>query len=97
MPRDVTENKGYIIENQYNVGDIIKAAAVVGAVEAVALRSTPLIDLVFILHIVPNGEIRVTGNFTKIWSRAHLNISVAYKEDLARVVFIIRETLDQLA
>jgi len=90
---------GFIImmENQYNVGDVIKAAGIAGGVEAVNLRRTLLRDLDGILHIVPNGEIRVTGNFTKTWSRAHLNISVAYKEDLDRVMSIIREIWEELA
>jgi len=86
-----------MIENQYNVGDVIKVAGVVGVVEAVNLRRTLLRDLDGILHIVPNGEIRVTGNYTKLWARAHLNISVAYKEDLDRVMSIIRKTWEELA
>ena len=86
-----------MIENQYNVGDVIKVASVVGVVEAVNLRRTLLRDLDGTLHIVPNGEIRVTGNYTKLWARAHLNISVAYKEDLDRVMSIIRKTWEELA
>jgi len=86
-----------MIENQYNVGDVIKVASVVGVVEAANLRRTLLRDLDGTLHIVPNGEIRVTGNYTKLWSRAHLNISVAYKEDLDRVMSIIRKTWEELA
>lgn len=90
---------GFIImmENQYNVGDVIKVAGIAGGVEAVNLRRTLLRDLDGILHVVSNGEIRVTGNFTKMWSRAHLNISVAYKEDLDRVMSIIREIWEELA
>jgi small conductance mechanosensitive channel len=86
-----------MIENQYNVGDVIKVAGASGVVEAVNLRRTLLRDLDGTLHIVPNGEIKVTGNFTKIWSRAHLNISVAYKEDLDQVMSIIRKTWEELA
>jgi small-conductance mechanosensitive channel len=90
----LTESKSHIIQNQYNVGDIIKAAAVVGLVEAVDLRSSSLTDPVGILIIVPDGEIRVTCDFTKILSTVHLNINIAYKEELARVVSIISKTRD---
>jgi small conductance mechanosensitive channel len=86
-----------MIENQFNIGDVIRIADVAGGVEAVNLRRTMLRDLDGILHIVPNGEIRVASNFTKMWSRAHLNISVAYKEDLDRVMAIIREIWEELA
>ena len=86
-----------MIENQYNVGDVIRVADVAGGVEAINLRRTLLRDLDGILHVVPNGEIRVASNFTKMWSRAHLNISVAYKEDLDQVMSIIRHTWEELA
>ena len=95
--KDLIAGLVIMIENQYNVGDVIKVASVVGVVEAVNLRRTLLRDLDGTLHIVPNGEIRVTGNYTKLWSRAHLNISVAYKEDLDRVMSIIRKTWEELA
>ncbi|GAH81742.1 unnamed protein product, partial [marine sediment metagenome] len=78
---------GFIIllENQYNVGDVVRIADIAGGVEGFSIRRTLLKDLDGTLHFVPNGEIRVTSNLTKMWSRAHLNISVAYKEDVDRV------------
>ncbi len=97
LVRDLIAGFVIMIENQYNIGDVIRAAGVAGGVEAVNLRRTLLRDLDGILHVVPNGEIRVTSNFTKMWSRAHLNISVAYKEDLDRVMAIIRKTWEEIA
>ncbi len=90
---------GFLIisENQFDVGDVIKIADAVGIVEGVNLRRTQLRDLDGILHIVPNGEIRVASNYTMSWSRAHLNISVAYKEDLDRVMAIIRRVWEEMA
>ena len=72
-------------------------AGVAGGVEAINLRRTQLRDLDGILHIVPNGEIAVASNFTHLWSRAHLNVSVAYKEDMDRVMAIIRRTWEEVA
>jgi len=54
-------------------------------------------DLDGILHHVPNGEIKVASNFTRTWARAHLNISVAYKEDLDRVMSILKKIWEELA
>jgi len=86
-----------IFENQFDVGDVIKVADVIGGVEEINLRRTLLRDLDGILHIVPNGEIRVASNYTMMWSRAHLDISVAYKEDLDRVMSIIRRVWEETA
>ena len=97
LVKDLIAGFFILIENQYNVGDVIRVAGVAGGVEAVNLRRTMLRDLDGTLHVVPNGEIRVTSNFTKMWSRAHLNISVAYKEDLDQVMAIIRTTWEEIA
>lgn len=90
---------GFVImlENQYNEGDVIDIAETKGVVVSVNLRRTLLRDLDGILHVIPNGEIKTTGNYTKSWSRAHLNISVAYKEDVDQVMSIIKETWEELA
>ncbi len=90
--RDLIAGTFILMENQYRVGDVIRIADVAGGVEEVSLRKTVLRDLDGIVHNIPNGEIRVASNFTRHWSRAHLNISVAYKEDLDRVMAIIRKT-----
>ena len=95
--RDVISGFFIMVEDQYNVGDVAQVAGITGLVEGLNLRRTLLRDLDGILHVVPNGEIRVASNFTKMWSRAHLNISVAYKEDLDRVMAVIRKTWEEMA
>jgi len=95
--RDLIAGTFILMENQYRVGDVIRVADVAGGVEEVSLRKTVLRDLDGIVHNIPNGEIRVASNFTRHWSRAHLNISVAYKEDLDRVMAIIRKTWEEIA
>jgi len=95
--RDLIGGFLIIFETQFDVGDVIKVADVMGTVEEVNLRRTQLRDLDGVLHIVPNGEIRVASNYTMMWSRAHLNISVAYKEDLDRVMSIIRKVWEEMA
>jgi len=95
--RDLISGFLIISENQFDVGDVVKIADKTGLVEGVNLRRTLLRDLDGILHIVPNGEIKVASNYTMSWSRAHLNISVAYKEDLDRVMAVIRRTWEEMA
>jgi small-conductance mechanosensitive channel len=95
--RDLIGGFLIIFENQFDVGDVIKVADVLGGVEEVNLRRTLLRDLDGILHIIPNGEIRVASNYTMMWSRAHLNIGVAYKEDLDRVMTVIRRVWEETA
>jgi len=95
--RDLIAGFIVFLENQYNVGDVIKAAGTAGIVEELSLRRTILRDLDGARHVVPNGEIRVVSNLTQEWSRAHLNISVAYKEDLDHVMALMRKTWEEMA
>jgi small conductance mechanosensitive channel len=84
------------LENQYNVGDVIRVGTIAGVVEELSLRRTVLRDLDGARHVIPNGEIRMVSNLTQEWSRAHLDISVAYKEDLDRVMALMRKTWEEM-
>ncbi len=97
LVKDLVAGLFIILENQYRVGDVIKIADVSGLVEDINLRRTVLRDLDGIVHIIPNGEIRVASNFTREWSRVNLNVSVAYKEDLDRVMSVIDRVGKELA
>jgi len=91
LVKDVLSGLFIIIESQYRVGDVVRIADVSGVVENINLRRTVLRDLDGIVHVVPNGEIRVASNFTKERSSVNLNISVAYKENLDHVIAVINK------
>ncbi|MFH0768033.1 MAG: mechanosensitive ion channel family protein [Chloroflexota bacterium] len=97
LVRDLVAGLFIILENQYRVGDVVKIADVAGLVEDINLRRTVLRDLDGIVHVVPNGEIRVASNFTKEWSRVNMNVSVAYGEDLDHVISVIDRVGKELA
>jgi len=89
LVRDLIAGIFILMENHYSVGDVVRIADIAGIVEQISLRRTILRDLDGIVHVVPNGEIRVASNFTKEWSRVNLNISVAYDTDLDHAIAVI--------
>ncbi|MDY6917010.1 MAG: mechanosensitive ion channel family protein [Chloroflexota bacterium] len=89
LVKDVLAGVFILLENQYRVGDVARVADVTGVVEEINLRRTVLRDLDGIVHFVPNGEIKVASNYTRGWSRANLNISVAYGTDLDQAIAVI--------
>ncbi len=95
--KDIIAGVFIIMENQYRVGDVVKIADISGLVENINLRRTMLRDLDGIVHVVPNGEIRVASNLTKEWSRVNLNISVSYGTDLDRAIAVINRVCQQMA
>lgn len=91
LVKDVISGIFILIENQYAIGDVVAAGGVDGVVEEVNVRTTILRDLHGVVHVVPNGEIRVLSNKTKGWSRAVLEIGVSYREDPDRVIAVLQE------
>ena len=80
-----------LLEDQFAVGDAIQVGSIGGSVEKMTLRATFLRDLEGTLHVIPNGEIRIVSNRTKDWSRAVLNLGVAYEEDIGRAMAALGE------
>jgi small conductance mechanosensitive channel len=78
-----------ILENQYNVGDVVEVAGIGGVVEEFSLRRTMLRDLDGTLHSVPNGQIGVASNMTRSWARVNLNVEVAYDTDIDHATAVV--------
>ncbi|MFC1595212.1 mechanosensitive ion channel family protein, partial [Patescibacteria group bacterium] len=95
--RDVISGLFIIIEDQYRKGDVVKIGGVSGLVEDITLRDTVLRDLDGVQHYVPNGEISIASNFTKFWSRAHLNIGVSYDTNLEHAIEVLNRIGKEMA
>ncbi|MCK4511514.1 mechanosensitive ion channel family protein [bacterium] len=97
LVKDFLAGMFVLIENQYNVGDVIQVAGASGLVEKITLRATTLRDYEGNVHIIPNGVIDVLTNKTRQWSRFVLDIGVAYKENVDEVMVVLKEIGDELA
>jgi small-conductance mechanosensitive channel len=86
-----------LAENQYAVGDTIQVGTVSGQVERITLRATYVRAIDGYLYVVPNGEVRIVANQTKEWSRALVDVGVAYEEDLDRALRVLTETAEVFA
>ena len=95
--RDLISGIFVIAENQYRTGDVVTIAGTSGLVEDINLRRTILRDLEGTVHVVPNGEIAVSANRTKNYSRVVLDVGVAYKENLERVILILNQIGNEIS
>jgi len=89
LVKDYLNGALILIENQFGKGDVIRAAGVAGAVEDFTLRRTTLRDLDGVVHTVPNGEIRVASNLTRVWSRINQDVTVAYGTDIDKAIEVV--------
>lgn len=91
LVRDYLNGALILIENQFSKGDVVRIAGVAGAVEDFSLRRTTLRDLDGNVHTVPNGDITVATNMTRVWARINENIAVAYGSDIGRVTEVVAD------
>lgn len=91
LVRDYLNGALILIENQFSKGDVIRAAGVSGEVEDFSLRRTTLRDLDGVVHTVPNGEITVASNLTRVWARINQDVVVAYGTDIDAATAVVDE------
>ncbi|MEA2651816.1 MAG: moderate conductance mechanosensitive channel [Chloroflexota bacterium] len=78
-----------VLENQYSQGDVIRIAGVEGVVEDFSLRRTTLRGADGAIHTVPNGQIMVTSNITRVRAAVTLELYVDGKKDADRAGEIV--------
>lgn len=96
LVRDFLSGLFMLAEDQYGVGDVIDVGDASGVVEEIRLRTTRLRDLDGNVWFFPNGEIRRVANKSQLWSRAVLDIAVAYSADLDVATRAIKEAADSV-
>ncbi len=98
LVKDFLSGVFILVEDQFGVGDIVDLdGQTSGTVDAVSLRTTRLRSVDGTLWHVPNGEIRRVGNKSQHWSRALIDIEVAYDTDLDHAEAVIARVADEIA
>jgi len=97
LVRDYLNGALILIENQFSKGDVIRAAGVSGTVEDFSLRRTTLRDLDGAVHTVPNGEIQVATNLTRVWARINQDVVVAYGTDIEKATMVVDQVGQEMA
>jgi small conductance mechanosensitive channel len=85
-----------LLENQYDLGDVIRIAGVKGTVERMSLRNTVLRDEDGTVHIVPNSSIQIVSNTTRDWSQQALRVVVSYGESSEKIVRLLTEVSEEM-
>lgn len=97
LVKDVISGFFYLLEGQFAVGDVIEVSGKSGVVERMTLRMVVLRDLHGVVHMVPNGQITTVSNMTRTWSRAVVDVGVAYGTDVDQALRIFAEESQRLA
>jgi moderate conductance mechanosensitive channel len=96
LMRDYFSGFMILLEDQYELGDIVTIGNMTGTVEKVNMRTTVLRDLEGRVHFIPNGKITQVTNKTFEWARAVFDIDVAFEEDVDKVMGILLELAGEI-
>ncbi len=88
---DIITGLSLLLEGQIRVGDYIEIADRQGIVEKVDIKMVKLRDLQGRVHYIRNGMIDIVTNYTREFSYYVFDISVAYKENIAEVINILKD------
>jgi small conductance mechanosensitive channel len=97
LVKDYLNGALILVENQFGKGDVVRVAGVEGTVEDFTLRRTTLRDLDGVVHTIPNGEIRVASNLTRVWARINQDVTVAYGTDIDKAIDVVDKVGVQMA
>jgi small conductance mechanosensitive channel len=96
LVKDLISGFFILAEDQYGVGDVIRIGDLSGDVEAITLRVTTLRNIDGQVHIIPNGQIDKVTVMSKDWSRALLDVEVAYDTNLEKALMVFKDEADRL-
>jgi len=91
LVKDLIAGFFYLVEGQFAIGDVIEVAGKTGVVERMTLRMVVLRDAHGTVHMIPNGQITTVSNMTRKWSRAVVDVGVAYGTDVDHVLGVFRD------
>ena len=88
--KDMLNGIFILVEDQYNVGEVVQLAGLTGTVEDLTLRLTRLRGGDGTLYVIPNSQIATVSNLSRNYSVASLPVSVDASADPDRVMEVLR-------
>ncbi|WP_419806871.1 mechanosensitive ion channel family protein [Terriglobus sp.] len=88
--KDMLNGLFILLEDQFNVGDVIRISGLTGTVEDISLRATTMRDGDGTQYFIPNSQITTVSNLSREYSVASLAVSVDASADPDRVMEVLR-------
>lgn len=93
---DLISGLTILFEGQIRVGDVIEVQDITGTVEKMTLSIIVLRSIDGAAHFIRNGMVDMVTNYTRGYSYSLVEISVAYKENIAYVMDVIKKIGEDL-
>jgi small conductance mechanosensitive channel len=94
--KDMLNGVFILVEDQYNVGEVVSLAGLKGTVEDLSLRRTTLRDADGTLYIIPNSQIATVSNLSRDYAVATLHVSVDASANPDKVIALLVDVARQV-
>jgi small conductance mechanosensitive channel len=91
LVKDLINGFFIIFEDQYGVGDVIRANNETGRVEHVTLRRTVMRNDRGAVISIPNGVIGSIANLSRDWSQTYVDVTVPSGETVGRALSLLEK------
>ena len=89
--KDVLNGILILVEDQYNVEDVVTLAGMTGTVDSMTLRKTTVRGFDGTLYIIPNSQITNVANQSRDFSVSTLNVSVDFSANPDQVIPLLKQ------
>jgi moderate conductance mechanosensitive channel len=89
--KDVINGFLILLEDQYNVGDVVTLAGMTGTVDSMTLRKTILRGFDGILYTIPNSQITNVANLSREFSVSVVSVSVDFSANPDKVIPLLQK------
>lgn len=89
--KDMLNGIFILVEDQFNVGEVVVLAGLKGTVEDLSLRRTSIRDSDGTLYLIPNSQIATVSNLSRDFSIAVLAVSVDAVANPDRVMALLKQ------
>ena len=93
---DVVTGTFMLLENQYNVGDIVEVNGFRGTVTSIGIRTTCITDTGDNVKIINNSEMKNILNRSDNYSKSVCDISIPYETDIEKLESQIPKLLEDI-
>jgi small-conductance mechanosensitive channel len=90
LVKDMLNGSLILIEDQFNVGDVVTVAGLTGTVELMTLRKTNVRGGDGTLYVIPNSQITTVANQSADFSVATINVSVDFSANPDKVTELLK-------
>ena len=95
LVKDVLSGIFILLENQYNVGEIVRINGMAGIVESVGIRTTKIREANGNLHIIPNSAISVVTNMSRDYQLPTITLEFSASLSVDRILYILSDEMEK--